>query len=57
MKQKFVIRYSVNLHEDYVVEAESEKEALEIIQDDFDNLLEGNLLEMDKSDEKFTIIK
>lgn len=57
MARKFTVRYSVNLHGDYEIEAESEDEAVALVEEDFDNLEYGNLLEMDKSDEKFTVIK
>lgn len=57
MARKFNVRYSVNLHGDYEIEANSEEEAVAMIKEDFENLEYGNLLEMDKSDERFTIIK
>ena len=57
MKQKFVVRYSVTLQEDYEIEAESEQEAVDMVKEDFENLQYGNLLEMDKRNEKFTIVK
>ena len=57
MARKFTVRYSVNLHGDYEIEAESEDEAVALVKEDFDNLEYGNLLEMDKSDEKFTVVK
>lgn len=57
MERKFKVRYSVNLHGDYEIEANSEEEAVAMIKEDFENLEYGNLLEMDKSDEKFTVIK
>lgn len=57
MARKFKVRYSVNLHGDYEIEANSEEEAVAMIKEDFENLEYRNLLEMDKSDEKFTVIK
>lgn len=57
MERKFKVRYSVNLYGDYEIEANSEEEAVAMIKEDFENLEYGNLLEMDKSDEKFTVIK
>ena len=37
MLRKFVIRYSVNLHGDYEVEAESEDEAKKVAEDVYQN--------------------